>query len=471
MPDVSPRLDLPYLLPAQAQKHVTHNEALRLLDGITQLAVKSFGATTPPGGPTSGDMYALGLSPTGAWAGQDGKLALWSENAWMFLTPGEGWLAWGEAEAKLQVYTGGDWQSLAADLSNPDSLGINTTADMVNRLAVASDASLFTNDGGGHQLKINKATIGDTASQLYQTNWSGRAEIGLMGDDDFQFKVSPDGSSWVNAITLDKDNGRMTIAGISGRIPVYNTGNSVFIGDGAGLNDDLSANQNVFIGNNAGRNNTTGERNTGIGPSAMHSTTTGSVNTAIGYFALNQNTTGGNNTAIGAYALRFTTTGGFNTATGFTSLYSNTAGSFNTANGFYTLRSNTTGNNNTASGYTSLYLNTTGNSNTAHGFSSLYDLTTGANNTALGRSAGSGITTGDNNTIIGANVTGLDPDLQSTVILADGAGNQRLSFDSTGLMDYKQTPDVATANPTFSHYITLKLNGATYYIPAHNAAF
>ena len=54
MPDTSPNLALPYLLPAQAQKHVTHNEALQRLDAVTQLVVEAFGATTPPGSPGVG---------------------------------------------------------------------------------------------------------------------------------------------------------------------------------------------------------------------------------------------------------------------------------------------------------------------------------------------------------------------------------------------------------------------------------
>lgn len=43
-------LKLPYILPSQAQKHVTHNEALRLLDGIVQLAVLGRDLTVPPRG-------------------------------------------------------------------------------------------------------------------------------------------------------------------------------------------------------------------------------------------------------------------------------------------------------------------------------------------------------------------------------------------------------------------------------------
>ena len=66
MPDTSPNLVLPYLMPSQAQKHVTHNEALQLLDAVVQLTVEAFGATTPPASPAAGQVWALGPAPGGA---------------------------------------------------------------------------------------------------------------------------------------------------------------------------------------------------------------------------------------------------------------------------------------------------------------------------------------------------------------------------------------------------------------------
>ncbi|HEV2652996.1 MAG TPA: terminase family protein, partial [Rhizomicrobium sp.] len=50
------------------------------------------------------------------------------------------------------------------------------------------------------QVKLNKHASADTASLLYQTNYSGRAEMGLTGDDNFHVKVSPDGASWKSAL-------------------------------------------------------------------------------------------------------------------------------------------------------------------------------------------------------------------------------------------------------------------------------
>ena len=62
MPDISPRLALPYLQPSQAQKHVTHNEALRRLDLLVQLVVVQFGAEVPPASPAPGAVWALGAA-------------------------------------------------------------------------------------------------------------------------------------------------------------------------------------------------------------------------------------------------------------------------------------------------------------------------------------------------------------------------------------------------------------------------
>lgn len=85
---------------------------------------------------------------------------------------------------------------------NQPLVGVNATADSTNKLSVSSSAVLFNNVGNGTQVKLNKAAAADTASFLYQTNWSGRAEIGTCGDDNFSFKTSADGSTWVTGLSL-----------------------------------------------------------------------------------------------------------------------------------------------------------------------------------------------------------------------------------------------------------------------------
>ncbi|MDX2266139.1 MAG: DUF2793 domain-containing protein [Hyphomicrobiales bacterium] len=213
-------LSLPYIEAAQAQKHVTHNEALRALDAIVQLSVLDRDLTAPPGSPADGARYLVAASPTGAWSGQAGKIAAWQDGAWAFYTPKTGWAAWIADEQLFLVHNGLVWSSpappavlaallTAQALQNLSLLGVNTTADATNKLAVASAASLFNHAGAGHQQKINKNASGDSASQLYQTNFSGRAEIGLLGNDDFAFKVSPNGTTFTTALLLDRTTGQV----------------------------------------------------------------------------------------------------------------------------------------------------------------------------------------------------------------------------------------------------------------------
>lgn len=207
MTQSSPILALPYLMPSQAQKHVTHNEALQMLDALVQLCVQGFDAATPPASPAPGESHALGAAPQAAWAGHAGEIAVWQGEGWLFLAPRPGWRAWSLAEAELRVWDGSAWILPPAATQNLARVGVGTAADAANPLSVSGPATLLTHAGAGHQLKVNKAAGSDTASVLFQSGWSGRAEIGLAGNDDFSVKLSADGSSWSTALAL-KANGR-----------------------------------------------------------------------------------------------------------------------------------------------------------------------------------------------------------------------------------------------------------------------
>lgn len=211
MPDTSTILSLPLILPAQAQKHVTHNEALRLLDVMVQLAVKNRVLSTPPASPVLGDRYIVPVAASGDWAGQAGRIALYESGAWQFFAPLKGWQAWVEAEAAMVVFDGTVWGGLADGPLAVTQLGVSATADATNRLAVSSPASLLNHAGAGHQLKLNKAAASDTASLTFQTGFSGRAEMGTTGSDDFAIKVSANGSSFFTALTVARANGRVTV--------------------------------------------------------------------------------------------------------------------------------------------------------------------------------------------------------------------------------------------------------------------
>jgi hypothetical protein len=196
----STHLDMPFIEAAQAQKHVTHNAALQVLDAVVMLSVLDRDLTTPPGSPSDGDRYLVAASAAGDWSGQDGKVAVWQDGVWTFHTPREGWLAWIADEDIFLIFNGAGWTGGATQ--NALLLGVNTTADATNRLAVASSAVLFNHAGDSVQVKLNRSGSGDNASFLFQTGFSGRAEIGCVGNDDFAFKTSPDGSTFHTGLTL-----------------------------------------------------------------------------------------------------------------------------------------------------------------------------------------------------------------------------------------------------------------------------
>ncbi len=213
MSEMSPNLDLPYIMPSQAQKHVTHNEAVRALDALVQLAAASRSLQAPPAEPAQGERHIVAAGPTGAWEGHSGQVAAFQDGAWAFFVPRRGWLCHVADEDLLLIFDGTDWSALrtplaAQDLQNIDGLGVNASSDGTNRLAVSANATLLTHEGAGHQLKINKNGAGDTVSLLFQTGWSGRAEMGLAGNDDFSIKVSADGGTWLTGLTVDAATGK-----------------------------------------------------------------------------------------------------------------------------------------------------------------------------------------------------------------------------------------------------------------------
>ncbi|WP_400766273.1 DUF2793 domain-containing protein [Methylosinus sporium] len=210
-------LALPCIDAAQAQKHVTHNEALLLLDAVTQLSVIDRRAS-PPSSPVDGDRYLVVATAAGAFAGKEQKVAIRLGGAWAFLAPKAGWLAFVEAEQRMLLCDGSAWidAGLALrELAALSLLGVGTTADAANPLSVKASAALFAartiaeGGAGDFRVKLEKETAANTASQLYQSNWFGRAETGLLGDDDFHVKVSADGTTWREAMIVDRSTGRV----------------------------------------------------------------------------------------------------------------------------------------------------------------------------------------------------------------------------------------------------------------------
>lgn len=120
-------------------------------------------------------------------------------------------------EAALVFWNGTAWGPLPGGtvLQSITRLGLNTAADAANPFAAKLNKALWTArtaaEGGDGDLRytLNKETAADVLSLLFQTGFSGRAEFGLIGDDNVTLKVSPDGSTFFGAMSVVKDNGRI----------------------------------------------------------------------------------------------------------------------------------------------------------------------------------------------------------------------------------------------------------------------
>jgi hypothetical protein len=393
-------------------------------------------------------------------------------------------------------WNGSAWVQNASLLSDG-----STTATVTTDLTVGGntslDGTLTVSDTLTAQSTLTlNATLADAegepgtlgqvlASTTTGTNWIDNSPLSLS-DTDTDTKIQVEESADEDKIRFDLEGTEQFVMD-GPRLEVVNSGESVFIGENAGANDDLILNRNVFIGYNSGsttvsgslntavgartlEDNTTGDSNTAMGTYALTNNTSGDNNTANGRSALQANTTGDNNTALGKSAMEANTTGIRNTATGFAALNKNIGGGNNTALGFQAMADNIGGDDNIAQGYNSLLRNISGSRNTAQGLEALaantsghdnaglgYRVLTGnttggrntgvgnlalfdlnitdnsvGNNTAIGYDTGRGLVTGKHNTILGANVGGLSSALSNNIIIADGQGNQRIRVVANG---------------------------------------
>ena len=218
--DFTARLSLPYLAAGQMQKHVTLNAALTRLDALLQTAVVSWTTSSQPPAPFDGDLYILPEGAEGVdWRGQPaGALMRFEAGGWSLVSTPVGLVALVLDAAVLVVREEGGWAPLGrrlGELQGLSRLGIGTTADADNPLAIKANTALFTARGeaeggdGDLRLTLNKATAGDVLSLLFQSGYRGRAELGLVGDDDLSLKVSTDGSTWRRAFGVDRTTGRV----------------------------------------------------------------------------------------------------------------------------------------------------------------------------------------------------------------------------------------------------------------------
>ena len=215
-------LGLPFLEAAQAQKHVTHNEALRILDAVTHIAVIARDVFAPPPSPAEGDRYLVPSAATGAFAGYANWLAIREDGAWRFTQPRAGWRLYVANENRELLFDGSAWVDIAGaqpSLFHAVALGVGATPDAATPLIAKLNSGLLTarasTEGGTGDLRfaLNKSAAANVGSHIFETNYSARAEVGLIGDDHFRIAVSPDGQGFKTALRVDSSDAAVVVEG------------------------------------------------------------------------------------------------------------------------------------------------------------------------------------------------------------------------------------------------------------------
>ena len=152
MSETSPRLSLPLVMPDQAQKHVTVNEALLRLDALVQLSVESRTETVQPAAPLDGQVWVRPAAGSGdAWSGfSTNSLAVWRDGYWSEVVPQAGWRAWLRDEDLWAVYRGGSWM---VEQAGPDR-GLAAGASGAETRAVILEEELTALSGAIVQSSI-----------------------------------------------------------------------------------------------------------------------------------------------------------------------------------------------------------------------------------------------------------------------------------------------------------------------------
>lgn len=109
MTETTDRLALVLIAPGQAQKEMTHNEALARLDIMVQPVVQAVAPPSVPASPVLGQCWIVGVAAKDAWLGRDDALAAWTAGGWRFITPFEGMTAWSVADSMQVIRRGANW--------------------------------------------------------------------------------------------------------------------------------------------------------------------------------------------------------------------------------------------------------------------------------------------------------------------------------------------------------------------------
>lgn len=218
-------------MPSQAQKHVTHNEAIRMLDVMVHTTVKDIHLEELPSNPQEGEGYIIAQNARQPWNSKANTLAFWQDGAWVYYQPKSGWRVYVLSLSQFYVFENSAWVEYVTQQSG--RLAINAEESADHQLVVGGNSTLLDSEGAGHRLYINKSVTNETASIIFQNAYTGHVEFGLAGSNQFSIRVSADGNSFLDALVIDNETGIVTMPNTP-QVSNNNTNGNLSIGASAG---------------------------------------------------------------------------------------------------------------------------------------------------------------------------------------------------------------------------------------------
>jgi len=171
---------LPLVMPAQAQKHVTVNEAFVRLDAAVQMRFERSTLRTPPSGAAEGHRFIVPAGATGEWADASGKIASRSNGGWVYLTPSAGWTGWDQETATRLFFDGLDW------LSEPQAISKSGAATLSKIVEFDHEVYAGANNVTSVAIPSHSQVLAVTGRVRTSIEGSGTTgwQLGVDGSDD-----------------------------------------------------------------------------------------------------------------------------------------------------------------------------------------------------------------------------------------------------------------------------------------------
>ena len=150
----------------------------------------------PPGSPVEGEVHGVGTGATGAWAGQDGSIAVFLNGGWAFLAPATGWMGWSETGGTRIAFDGQDWVEGAGSFSSNGAGFVHRTVEYDH--AVSSGASSSV----AGALPANAIVYGVTGRITTAIGGAPSLEIGVSGSTNrYGSGIGTGVGSWLRGMT------------------------------------------------------------------------------------------------------------------------------------------------------------------------------------------------------------------------------------------------------------------------------